>query len=75
VGLARQIVVGKHSGSRTIEMKFGEYGIPMSREEATAMLPVVRTRTIELKRPLFDKELVELYNELKDAGALAQVAE
>ncbi len=70
VGLARQIVVGKHSGSRTIEMKFGEYGIPMTRGEATAMLPVVRSRTIELKRPLFDKELVELYKELKAAGAL-----
>jgi len=70
VGLARQIVVGKHSGSRTIEMKFAEYGIPMSREEASAMLPVVRTRTIAMKRPLFDKELVELYKELKAAGTL-----
>jgi len=75
VGLARQIVVGKHSGSRTIEMKFAEYGIPMTREEATAMLPVVRTRTIELKRPLFDKELVELYQELKAAGRLGTAAE
>ncbi|HSK48004.1 MAG TPA: homocitrate synthase family protein, partial [Coriobacteriia bacterium] len=73
VGCTRQIVVGKHSGSRTIEMKFGEYGIPMSREEATALLPHVRTRTIELKRPLFDKELVELFNEYR-AGTLAQRA-
>lgn len=76
VGLERQIVVGKHSGSRTIEMKFSEYGIPVSREEASQMLPAVRHRTIELKRPLFDKELVELYQELKTAGRLtAAVAE
>ena len=44
VGLERQIVVGKHSGSRTIEMKFAEYGIAITREEATAMLPACATR-------------------------------
>lgn len=63
VGLERQIVVGKHSGSRTLEMKFAEYGIPLSREHATALLPHVRAKAIELKRPLFDKELVELFRE------------
>ena len=72
VGGERQIVVGKHSGSRTIEMKFAEYGIPMTREEATALLPVVRTRTIELKRPMFDKELVALFQEFKAATPAAE---
>lgn len=66
VGGERQIVVGKHSGSRTIEMKFAEYGIPMSREEATGLLPFVRLRTVELKRPLFDKELVALFKDFKE---------
>lgn len=66
VGGERQIVVGKHSGSRTLEMKFGEYGIPMSREEASALLPIVRSKTVQLKRPLFDKELVALFKEFKD---------
>ncbi|MHB9004777.1 MAG: homocitrate synthase [Coriobacteriia bacterium] len=63
VGLTRQIVVGKHSGSRTLEMKFEEYGIPLSREHAVTLLPHVRSKAIELKRPLFDKELVALYHE------------
>jgi len=63
VGGERQIVVGKHSGSRTLEMKFAEYGIPLSREHASALLPHVRTKAIELKRPLFDKELVELFRD------------
>jgi homocitrate synthase NifV len=63
VGGERQIVVGKHSGSRTLEMKFSEYGIPLSREHAVALLPHVRTKAVELKRPLFDKELVELFRE------------
>ncbi len=65
VGLERQIVVGKHSGSRTLEMKFEEYGIELPREDAVALLPLVRTKAIQIKRPLFDKELVELYNEFK----------
>ena len=68
VGSVRQIVVGKHSGSRTIELKFAEYGIEITREEASAILPAIRHLNVELHRPLFDKELVEIYNEYK-AGA------
>lgn len=67
VGLERQIVVGKHSGSRTVEMKFSEYGIEITREEANAILPTIRRQTVEKHRPLFDKELVEIYAEYKDA--------
>jgi homocitrate synthase NifV len=67
VGGVRQIVVGKHSGSRTIEMKFHEYGVEITREEAGALLPLVRHKAVELKRPLFDKELVELFNDMKAA--------
>ncbi len=61
VGLERQIVIGKHSGSRTLEMKFEEYGIEITHEEAVGLLPMVRTKAIELKRSLFDKELVALF--------------
>lgn len=73
VGCERQIVVGKHSGSRTIEIKFAQYGIPIGRDEANAILPTIRHRTIELKRPLFDKELVELYNEYKVTTASTEL--
>lgn len=65
VGSERQIVVGKHSGSRTLEMKFHEYGQELAHEDAVALLPLVRVKAIELKRPLFDKELVELYLNMK----------
>lgn len=74
VGLERQIVVGKHSGSRTIEMKFAEYGIEMTREDAANMLPHVRHATVDLKRPLFDKELVELYNDFRSGRLSVQDA-
>jgi homocitrate synthase NifV len=65
VGLERQIVIGKHSGSRSLELKFDEYGIEVSREEAAELLPRVRTMAIELKRVLFDKELIYIYNDWK----------
>lgn len=64
VGGERQIVVGKHSGSRTLEMKFAEYGLDIPHGHAVELLPLVRAKAIELKRPLFDKELVALYNSM-----------
>ncbi|MCL2024684.1 MAG: homocitrate synthase [Coriobacteriia bacterium] len=63
VGLERQIVVGKHSGSKTIEMKLTEFGIAITREHAADLLPLVRSKAVGLNRSLFDKELVELYHE------------
>ena len=54
VGLVRQIVVGKHSGSRSIELKFHEYGLDIPNGVANALLPRVRVRATELQRPLFD---------------------
>jgi homocitrate synthase NifV len=63
VGLERQIVVGKHSGSRAIVLKFHEYGIDLTAEEAAEILPRVRAAAIELKRSLFDKELLYIYKD------------
>jgi homocitrate synthase NifV len=63
VGLSRQIVIGKHSGSKAILLKFDEYGIDLTAEQAAAMLPLVRTMSIELKRSLYDKELIYVYKD------------
>jgi homocitrate synthase NifV len=63
VGLSRQIVIGKHSGSKAILLKFDEYGIDLTNEQAAAMLPLVRTMSIELKRSLYDKELIYVYKD------------
>lgn len=63
VGLERQIVLGKHSGSNAIIMKFKEYGINLSNEEAEKILPILRSTTINLKRPPFDKEIMYIYEE------------
>ncbi|MEW6662442.1 MAG: homocitrate synthase [Bacillota bacterium] len=63
VGLVRQIIIGKHSGTASIIKKFQEFGIPVSQEEAAMLLEKVRRLAVELKRPLFDKELVQLFHE------------
>ncbi len=64
VGLERQIVTGKHSGSAAVRSKFTrEYGIELGEEEAQEVLARVRLMSIEKKRSLFDKELMYIYEE------------
>lgn len=61
VGLERQIIVGKHSGSKTLIYKFNEYGIELSSKEAQEILPKVKSIAVSKKRALFDKELMSIY--------------
>ncbi len=63
VGMERQIVIGKYSGSKAIKMKFVEYGIALSDEEAADLRDAVRKTTVDLKRSLFDKELMYIYED------------
>lgn len=65
VGLTRQIVVGKHSGSHTILHKFKEYDIELTDRESNDILAMTRSMSVDLKRPLFDKELMYIYKEYK----------
>lgn len=64
VGLERQIVIGKHSGKAAIVNKFREYDIELSDVEASLVLEQVRRVSVNLKRSLFDKELVSIYREV-----------
>jgi len=63
VGLERQIIIGKHSGTASIRSKFHEYLISLSDEEAADILALVRQMSIDKKRSLFDKELMYIYEE------------
>ncbi len=65
VGLTRQLVVGKHSGSHTILHKFKEFGIDLTDKDANEMLALARSMAVDLKRILFDKELMYIYKEYK----------
>ncbi|KKM09565.1 trans-homoaconitate synthase [Clostridiales bacterium PH28_bin88] len=63
VGLERQIVIGKHSGTASIKAKFAEYGVVLSDADAEELLRRVRATAVELKRSLFDKEVVYIYED------------
>ncbi|MDR3288041.1 MAG: homocitrate synthase [Peptococcaceae bacterium] len=69
VGLERQIVIGKHSGTASIKAKFTEYGQALTEEEAREMLARVRAMAIDLKRSLFDKELIYIFDDMKTQRA------
>ena len=68
VGLERQIVIGKHSGTASIVAKFKEYGVELNRNEANLVLKEVRSHAVSLKRALFDKELMYIYQDIKNNG-------
>jgi len=63
VGLLRQIVIGKHSGTAALKAKFVEFGIVLTEHQAKELLSKVRSYTVSIKRPLFDKELMYIYED------------
>ena len=65
VGLTRQLIIGKHSGSAALLHKFHEFGIELTRQEAADILGLARSMSVELKRPLFDKELMYIYQDYR----------
>ena len=64
VGLQRQILIGKHSGTHSVKNKFSEYGIHLSDDMAALILERIRQYAVERKRTLFDKELMQIYEEV-----------
>lgn len=68
VGLERQMIIGKHSGTNALIHKFkDQFGVELDADTASGLLERVRATAVQLKRPLFDKELVLLYRELTGA--------
>lgn len=63
IGLQRQIVIGKHSGTAAIKNKFREYGYEVDDATVKFILEKVRALSVDLKRTIFDKELIYLYED------------
>ncbi len=61
IGGERQIVIGKHSGKSAVQIKFKEFGIDLDDVLADKILETVREKSVELKRALFEKELMYIY--------------
>ena len=77
VGAVRTVLVGKHSSRNTIISEIAQMGIELSREDADALLDMVRKATIQMHRSVSPKELFLLYedlmsgNDVFDEGAVA----
>lgn len=63
VGMTRQLIIGKHSGSKTVKYKFMEFGITLTDEQASEILARARRMAVQVKRSLFDKELMYIYQD------------
>lgn len=63
VGLERQIIVGKHSGSNGLIERFRTIGISLDRQQADALLARVRVMAARYKRDLSNVELLKIYSE------------
>ena len=66
VGLLRRFSVGKYSGPTVIRRKLREGGFHPTEEEVFKLIPILRSRSIALKRSLFDKEVMNAYVLLKE---------
>lgn len=63
VGLQRRFILGKYSGTSVLKMKLADLGLELTEEEAAVLGAHVRSRSVALKRSLFDEELLDLYRE------------
>ncbi len=64
VGMERKIIIGKHSGRTTLEIKLREYGISYQREKLPQLLNSVQQESIALGRSITDEEFIKLANNL-----------
>ncbi len=61
VGLSRHMVIGKHSGRHGLQDRLSRLGINLEPLETDVFLTKVRNIAQGKKRPLSDKDLVQLY--------------
>ncbi|BBB92036.1 MAG TPA: pyruvate carboxyltransferase [Methylomusa anaerophila] len=61
VGLTRHLVVGKHAGTTSLQVKLRERGIELSDTAAYRLLKKVRKKVVEQKSPLSNTELFQMY--------------
>ncbi|MCE1181352.1 MAG: homocitrate synthase, partial [Rhodocyclales bacterium] len=60
VGQAHRIVLGKHSGSRAVQVVYGQLGFTLSENEAQALLPEVRHFVASRKQPPESSDLLAI---------------
>lgn len=65
VGLKRKIIVGKYSGVSTLKLKLDSLGYKVKNEEAKEISEITRSKSVALKRSLYDSEIIDVYKSYK----------
>lgn len=65
VGMERELVIGKHSGSKAVKVKLRELNIKSDNLDIDKFLLKIREKSIELHRNIFDDELKDMYESFK----------
>ena len=65
VGTTRALVVGKHSGTKAIEIKLSQLQIPYLHEELLPLLRNVQAESIRIGRSLTDGEFIQIVRNTK----------
>jgi len=61
VGLERNIVLGKYSGTSSVTEKLKDLGYKLNKKQAQDMAEIIRNKSVALKRSMFDSEIVDTY--------------
>jgi homocitrate synthase NifV len=68
VGLERKIIVGKYSGVSALKLKLNSLGYKVKDEEdeeAKEISEITRSKSVALKRSLYDSEIIDVYKSYK----------
>lgn len=66
VGLKRELLIGKHSGSKAVCQKLKQLNVDYGTVDISLLLNKIRNKSIYLKRNIRDEELFSLCEELKE---------
>ena len=73
MGRDHEFVLGKHSGSHAVIQAYANLGLALTRQQAVALLSLVRRYAVQHKRAPEDQDLRRFYLEIND-GHLARIA-
>jgi homocitrate synthase NifV len=66
IGKKRIMYIGKHSGKKAVIIKLKELNINYQDVDIGEFLKEIRKNSIKLKRNIFDKELIAMFNDFKN---------
>jgi len=72
VGIKRQIIIGKHSGSTALTLKMSELGIPDKNINKNHFLKCIQNKSIEIGSSITDEMFLEIYNSIAKGCAIVE---